>query len=835
MKVTVIGAGKMGLPLACQLAHRGASVVACDIRESLVRNINDAFCPIDEPGVADLLRSALAEGKLRADTNAAAAIAESEVVVVIVPALLTEDRDADLSALISVARQIASAMRPGTLVSFETTVPVGATRGQLLPVLEESGLRAGRDFDLVYSPERVKSLYVLKHLRKTAKVVGGFDAQATRRGCEFYSTYLGADVIDVGSLETAELVKLAGMVYRDVNIALANELARYSEAFSVDFERVVAAANTDGEAAILRPGIGVGGHCTPVYPHFLIRDAERRRLPARLAEEARQINDGQAAHMVDRLEREWGPVRGRRVLILGLAFRPSVKEHLFSPAFLLRETLLARGAEVLLHDPLYSPEEIRAHGFASGSVTDGADAVILNTAHPEYAQFDFDHFAVCGGKAVVDGRNIWDPEKIRAAGLVAISVGKSGVTTAAKTESAIPIARPSIGVAEAEAAGRAIRSGWVTQGPQVAAFEREFAEAVGAAHACAVSSGTTALHLALRALDVGEGDEVITVSHSFIATANAVRYCGAVPVFVDIRPETFNLNPELIERALSPRTRAILCVHQIGMPCEMEAISRIARAHGLRLVEDAACAIGSEILVDGTWQRIGAPHGDAACFSFHPRKLLTTGDGGMITTRDASLDAKVRQWRQHGMTVSDTARHTAREVVFESYEELGWNYRMTDIQAAVGREQLKRLRGLLARRRELARRYAHLLAGVPGVRPPLEPDWARSNWQSYCVRLDEALDQRTVMQSMLDRGIATRRGVMCSHREPAYHIEPWSCGSGEGRCGCPGRCSRLRESERAQDHCILLPLFDVMTEEEQDRVVAELKKACRLRAAEAAR
>ncbi len=282
----------------------------------------------------------------------------------------------------------------------------------------------------------------------------------------------------------------------------------------------------------------------------------------------------------------------------------------------------------------------------------------------------------------------------------------------------VPMARPHLGQEEVSAAGRAILSGWVTQGPEVAAFEREFAAYVGSPLACAVSSGTTALHLALLAVGVRPGDEVVTVSHSYIATANSIRYCAARPVFVDIDPATFNMDPLKIETAISERTRAILCVHQMGMPCDLKAILDIAGKRRLPVVEDAACAIGSEILWQDQWQRIGKPHGDVACFSFHPRKLVTTGDGGMLTTADPELDRKFRLWRQHGMSVPDTVRHSSREVVFESYPELGFNYRLTDIQAAIGREQLKRLPEAISRRRQMAARYRHLLAGIPGLDSP---------------------------------------------------------------------------------------------------------------------
>jgi dTDP-4-amino-4,6-dideoxygalactose transaminase len=380
----------------------------------------------------------------------------------------------------------------------------------------------------------------------------------------------------------------------------------------------------------------------------------------------------------------------------------------------------------------------------------------------------------------------------------------------------IPVARPLLDEREADAARRAILSGWVTQGPEVAAFEREFAAVVGAPHACAVSSCTSALHLALLAVGVRPGDEVVTVSHSFIATANAVLYCGATPVFVDIEADTFNIDPDLVEAAVSPRTRALLVVHQLGLPCDLARLVPLARRLGLGLVEDAACAIGSEIRWEGSWERIGRPRGDVACFSFHPRKLLSTGDGGMITASDAGVDAHVRLLRQHGMSVPDTVRHASSQVVFEAYGEPGFNYRMTDIQAAIGREQLQRLPAIVDRRRALAGGYAARLAGVVGVAVPHEPDWARTNWQSYAVRLVAGHDQRTVMQRMLDDGVSTRRGVMNAHREGAYPPDRW-------RTTPQG----LARSERAQDTAIVLPLYHQMTDDEQDRVVASLEQALR--------
>lgn len=370
----------------------------------------------------------------------------------------------------------------------------------------------------------------------------------------------------------------------------------------------------------------------------------------------------------------------------------------------------------------------------------------------------------------------------------------------------VPITRPALGDAEISEVVRVVKSGWITQGPEVAAFEQEFAKAVGAKHAIAVSNCTVAIELALRVNGIGQGDDVVTVSHSFIATANAVVSVGARPVFCDVEEDNFGMDPHSLERSLTPRTKAILCVHQIGIPCDLGAIEAIAKKHGIPVIEDAACAIGSEI--DGA--RIGARN--MACFSFHPRKIVTTGDGGMITTSDEAHAKRLRLLRQHAMSVPDTVRHHSDKVVFEEYTEPAFNYRMTDLQASVGRPQLARLGEIVKTRRALADTYAAALRDNTMFAAPVERPNAKSNWQSYPLRLKRG-KQIDVLQAMVDRGIACKRGISNAHQEPAY--------AGKNFWGMDGH--GLPASEKLRDTTILVPLFHGMTDADQNLVIDALK------------
>jgi dTDP-4-amino-4,6-dideoxygalactose transaminase len=366
----------------------------------------------------------------------------------------------------------------------------------------------------------------------------------------------------------------------------------------------------------------------------------------------------------------------------------------------------------------------------------------------------------------------------------------------------IPVMRPWLGEEEAQAAAATVASGWVAQGPKVAEFEKAFAGAIGIGHAVAVSSCTAALHLALVAAGIGPGDEVVVPSLSFIATANAARYVGGRPVFADIEAATLNLTPETVEPVLTDRTRAVILVDQAGVPADLDAMRKLCDPRGIAIVEDAACAAGAEYR--------GRPVGagaDLAAFSFHPRKLLTTGEGGMIVTPDGKVAARLRRLREHGMDMSAAQRHASKQPVIEHYLETGYNYRMTDIQAAVGLVQLGKLSRMVERRRELAARYRQALSAVPGLETITDPAYGRTNYQSFWVLLpdDYPLSRDELLQTLADAGISARRGIMAAHREPAYADHPHG---------------DLPVSEYVTDRSLILPLFHEMTTQQQDAVLA---------------
>ena len=379
----------------------------------------------------------------------------------------------------------------------------------------------------------------------------------------------------------------------------------------------------------------------------------------------------------------------------------------------------------------------------------------------------------------------------------------------------ISVMKPWLGTAESDAVAEVIASGWVAQGPRTAAFEQAFAEHQQVGHAVAASNCTTALHLALKIAGVQAGDDVVLPSFSFIATANAPTYLGARPVFADVEETTGNVTAQTIEAALTPKTTAIIAVDQGGMPLDLEPLRRLCDERGLALVEDAACGAGS------TYR--GAPVGvgaDVSAWSFHPRKLLTTGEGGMLTTNNEQWAQRARRLREHAMDVSAADRHGSTLAPQESYGEIGYNFRMTDMQAAVGLVQLSKLEQMVVRRRELAARYQQELAGVPGLRCVQDPEYGTSNYQSFWIEVSRPfpLDREGLLAKLAEDGISARRGIMASHLQPAY-------------AGHSGYTVALPVTERLTANTLILPLYHDLREEEQDRVISSVLSASALTAA----
>lgn len=368
----------------------------------------------------------------------------------------------------------------------------------------------------------------------------------------------------------------------------------------------------------------------------------------------------------------------------------------------------------------------------------------------------------------------------------------------------VNVMRPWLGAEEIAAVTEVIESGWVAQGPRVAAFEEAFRDKQQAEHAVAVSNCTTALHLALKVVGVVSGDDVVVPSFSFIATANAPTYLGANPVFADVDPITGNLTAETVEAALTPRTRAVIAVDQGGVPVDLDAIRALCDPRGIVVVEDAACGAGS------TYK--GRPVGagaEIAAWSFHPRKILTTGEGGMITTSRADWAQRARTLREHAMSASAAARHASVVAPKEEYAEIGFNYRMTDLQAAVGLVQLARLDEVVQRRRKIASVYAEAISQIEGLRAVEDPSHGTANFQSFWVEVGPGypLDREGLLAALGEADVSARRGIMAAHLEPAYaHVE-----------------ADLPVTERLTDNTLILPVFHQMTDDEQARVIDVLR------------
>ena len=372
----------------------------------------------------------------------------------------------------------------------------------------------------------------------------------------------------------------------------------------------------------------------------------------------------------------------------------------------------------------------------------------------------------------------------------------------------IDVMRPWLGEEEAVAVAEVIASGWVAQGPRVAEFERRFAETQQAAYAVATSNCTTALHLALIVAGIGAGDDVVVPSLSFIATANAPTYVGARPVFADVDPLTGNVTAETVAAALTDATRAVIAVDQGGVPVDLDPIRALCDPLGIVVIEDAACGAGS------TYR--GRPVGagaELAAWSFHPRKVLTTGEGGMLTTSRADWADRARKLREHAMSQSAASRHETLLTPAEHYSEIGFNFRMTDLQAAVGLVQLDRLPQIVADRRRLAARYTEALAEVPGVTTVADPAWGTTSFQSYWIELgpDFPIARECLLVRLAEAGISARRGIMASHRQPAYEHRDTGSAS-------------LTVTDWLTDTTLILPLHHQLTDADQDRVIAVIRE-----------
>ena len=416
--VAVVGLGKIGLPLAVQYALQGWHVIGCDINEQVVETVNAGRSHVhEEPELVYEVPHLVASGMLRATQDIAEAVRQAQVVVVIVPVIIDEQHRPGFANIDIVSSTIGANLQPDTLVIYETTLPVGTTSQRLRSLLERaSKLEAGKDFLLAYSPERVSSGHIFRDLRTYPKVVGGIDARSTVAAETFYRSVLSADIVTMASTDEAEFVKLIETTYRDVNIALASEYARFADMHHLDVTSAIVAANTQPYSHIHTPGVGVGGHCIPVYPYFLLAGVEENpdssaQLPLlHLPRSARAINDAMADYAVSRIEEVVGSLSGQSVLLLGVAYRGDVRETAFTSAKLLQQALLQRGARVYVDDPLFTHDELCELGYIPlTSQASHVSAAILQAAHQSYDSFDFSRLTQC--RVVLDGRRALSMEQ----------------------------------------------------------------------------------------------------------------------------------------------------------------------------------------------------------------------------------------------------------------------------------------------------------------------------------------------------------------------------------------------------------------------------------------
>ena len=422
-KISVVGFGKIGQAIVANMLKQGITVVAVDINPELHRVFSEGRYESNEPGLSDVLTASFASGQLII-TNDFSQVQDSAAVIVAIPLLVDQQKNILDEPFLNCFRELAPHFSNNVLIVIETSIPVGYGRNVVVSAIESKGKKHGTDFLLVHSPERIKSGTMLEQLLRTPKVIGGVSPEATQKALEIYEWFFDRSLIHiVDSIEAAEMVKLAGMAYRDVNIALSNQLAIFSNRIGVSFADLIPLINTDGEAYLLQPGIGVGGHCTPVYPYFLINNFKQAGLDFELASRSRVINDEMAAYSVALAS---ASVQKKSALILGLSFRPNIKEDTFSTSYLLRDALKKNNFEVQLHDTEFSKEELEKKGFAAVEdvYASNAEVVFLVTMHREYASIDFLKMHASGVRVLIDGRNQFNKQHVEQAGIRYIGIGR---------------------------------------------------------------------------------------------------------------------------------------------------------------------------------------------------------------------------------------------------------------------------------------------------------------------------------------------------------------------------------------------------------------------------